>query len=582
MSKLKVEPALRPAALFLAAGVALTGIYFALPAGGVAGSVIYEGLGGLSALLIVWAVRRYRPPAAEAWILFALGNGCSVVGDILFDLQPNASSPSLGDGFYLASYPLLAAALLLLLFHAGGHHRIAAVADAGIATFAFVLFQWVFLMHPALRGGGSVGERAVAATYPAGDVVLLAGFAGFFVSPAWRKRSFWALVAAVLALVVGDEVYGLNPGAYSTGDAVDSTWMLSYVLFGVAALLPSMRELAQPRRSAGPRVSRSRIALLAAALLVPPAILLAQWAREKPLEVPAVFSAAVLIGLLVVWRLAGIMRALERLRTRERAARAEAVAAHEQLAEQNERLREADQLKDEFVALISHDLRTPLTSIIGYTELALEDGEAPLDPERRSYLEVVARSGERLLHIVDDLLFVARLQAGKQLELKPRRLDLAELAAQAVQEAQGRAQAKELTLTLIGSGPVPVEADKGRLFQLLDNLVANAIKFTPAGGSVEVAVERAGGGSVLEVRDTGIGLAPGEAERLFERFYRSSLAVEAQIPGTGLGLFIARAIAEAHGGQISAHGRAGGGTCFRVELPAPVGTTPENEQELVA
>jgi signal transduction histidine kinase len=104
------------------------------------------------------------------------------------------------------------------------------------------------------------------------------------------------------------------------------------------------------------------------------------------------------------------------------------------------------------------------------------------------------------------------------------------------------------------------------VFQLLDNLISNAIKFTPDGGTIEIKVA-SNGDAVLEVCDTGIGFTAAEAARVFERFYRTERAVERQVPGTGLGLFIAAAIADAHGGRISAHPRDGGGAVFRVELP---------------
>jgi signal transduction histidine kinase len=242
--------------------------------------------------------------------------------------------------------------------------------------------------------------------------------------------------------------------------------------------------------------------------------------------------------------------------------RADAEQAQRLLEAQNERLVEADRLKDEFVALISHDLRTPLTSIMGSVELSLAE---PLADETRSYLEVVARSSQRLLRLVDDLLFVARLQSGR-LEIMPSRLDLTEVARQAAQEARGRADAKDLELVVDTNGDVPVDADRGRIFQLFDNLISNAIKFTPDGGKVEIKVA-AGDTARLEVCDTGIGFTEAQAARVFERFYRTEDAVERQVPGTGLGLFIAHAITDAHGGTISAHPRDGGGAVFRVELP---------------
>jgi signal transduction histidine kinase len=413
------------------------------------------------------------------------------------------------------------------------------------------------------------------------DVVLLAGLAGFFVTAAWRTPAFLLLVASVVALLVSDEVYGVSSSSYRSGDWTDLGWLASYILWAAAALHPSMRELSQPRRRrSGIRVHSARVALLTAALLSAPFVLLVQDLRGAPLNVPAVVVAAAAISILVILRLRGILRALERLRDRERSARADAEQAQMLLALQNDQLVEADKLKDEFVALISHDLRTPLTSIIGYVELTLEDEGPPLDEERRSYLQVVSRSSERLLRLVDDLLFVARLQAGR-LVLERSELDLCLIAEQATEEARPRAEGKEITLEFSGGSPVTLYADKGRLFQLLDNLISNAIKFTPAGGHILVRTTADPEGAVLEVSDTGIGLGPGEAKLIFDRFFRSSRVVAQQVQGTGLGLFIARAIVEAHDGTIGVSSREGGGTVFRVELPTRV-ERPTPDQELVA
>jgi len=229
--------------------------------------------------------------------------------------------------------------------------------------------------------------------------------------------------------------------------------------------------------------------------------------------------------------------------------------------------READRLVDEFVALISHELRTPLTSIIGYLELTLDDGN--LTEEQRGYLDVVDHNADRLLRLVDDLLLVAQLEAG-QLEVRPRELDLATVARQAVAEAQPRAAENGITLTYDAEGAVLLEADKGRMFRILDNLLSNAIKFTPAGGDVQVSVSHADGVAWLEVADTGIGIAADDQERLFERFFRTSTAVERHFPGAGLGLYIAQAIVEAHGGSITVSSEPDEGTSFSVALPAAV------------
>ena len=250
------------------------------------------------------------------------------------------------------------------------------------------------------------------------------------------------------------------------------------------------------------------------------------------------------------------------------------------LAQKNEELVEADRLKDEFIALVSHDLRTPLTSIIGYVELALDDEGAPLDEERRRYIEVVARSSDRLLRLVDDLLLAARLQSGRFM-LNLDETDLESLAAETLDDIHARAQLKGVSLVLAADGPIRIECDRRRVLQLLDNLVSNAVKFTPEGGRVDVRVERTLTGAAVEVCDTGVGIGAGEEERIFERFYRSATAVSDQVPGTGLGLFIARAIAERHGGKLVARRRDGGGTMLRLELPERA-TATSPEPELVA
>jgi signal transduction histidine kinase len=236
------------------------------------------------------------------------------------------------------------------------------------------------------------------------------------------------------------------------------------------------------------------------------------------------------------------------------------------LGSQNERLLELDSLKDEFIALVSHELRTPLTSIRGYLELLLEGEAGELTQEQQQFLGVVERNAHRLLHLVGDLLFLAQLEAGK-LNLEVGAVDLAAVASESVETARPLAEEKDVSLTL-ATGPVPLMAgDRGRVAQLLDNLVSNAIKFTPEGGRVDVRLRGVDGDAVVEVRDTGFGIPADEQHRLFERFFRSSIASAQAIPGTGLGLAITKAIVEAHGGQIAVASQEGEGTTFKVTLP---------------
>ncbi len=256
----------------------------------------------------------------------------------------------------------------------------------------------------------------------------------------------------------------------------------------------------------------------------------------------------------------------ERLLAREQEARAAAEAAQRDLAAQNERLRELDRLKDEFIALVSHELRTPLTSIRGYTELLLDGEAGELGDDQRQFLGVVERNAHRLLHLVGDLLFLAQVEAGK-LVLDVGALDVAAVASESVETARPQAEAKGIALTLATSSVPLLAGDRARIAQLFDNLVSNAIKFTPEGGRVDVRVHTHRKRAVLEVRDSGIGIPADEREHLFERFYRTSTATEQAIQGTGLGLAISKAIAEAHDGRITVESEENVGTTFRVELP---------------
>jgi PAS domain S-box-containing protein len=264
---------------------------------------------------------------------------------------------------------------------------------------------------------------------------------------------------------------------------------------------------------------------------------------------------------------------LERLLEAERGARADAEGAHAELAAQNERLRELDRLKDEFVALVSHELRTPLTSIHGYLELVLEGEAGDLTDDQARFLGVVDRNAQRLQRLVGDLLFVAQVDAGR-LSLQHTRVNLSALAVECVEAATPTAGDKGIRLELSADEIPPVWADRARIGQLLDNLVSNALKFTPDGGRVEVKVSRRNGSALVEVVDTGMGIPEEEQEHLFERFFRTSGATSRAIQGTGLGLAITKAIAEGHGGSVMVESSEGAGTTFRVELPfTPV---PEN------
>jgi signal transduction histidine kinase len=230
--------------------------------------------------------------------------------------------------------------------------------------------------------------------------------------------------------------------------------------------------------------------------------------------------------------------------------------------------RELDRMRDAFVATVSHELRTPLTSISGFLEM-LQDEEAALGESGRTYLEVIRRSTSRLHQLVEELLLIAQIEA-RRVELESMRLDLAELASHSVEALRPVAAEGGVAIELVAAERAPVRGDARRLAQVIDNLITNAVKFTPSGGSINVSVEDGAGDVHLIVADTGIGIPTEEQWQVFSRFFRSSNATQGAIAGTGLGLAISRALVEQHEGTISLESEEGVGTRVTVTLPADV------------
>jgi PAS domain S-box-containing protein len=230
---------------------------------------------------------------------------------------------------------------------------------------------------------------------------------------------------------------------------------------------------------------------------------------------------------------------------------------------------EAQQMKDQIVANVSHELRTPLTAIDGWVQVLLGEEPGPLNADQRRFLGTVKRNSERLMRLVGDLLVAGQIEAGK-LSLEFGDVDVSELARETAELVASSAQAKQIVLAVQADEHAVVRGDRQRLGQLLTNLVNNAIKFTPEQGSVIVRITAQNETCRIAVRDTGIGIPPGEREHLFERFYRTSTATARGIKGTGLGLAISKAIAESHEGTLKLGDADGPGTEFVVELPLAI------------
>jgi signal transduction histidine kinase len=228
-----------------------------------------------------------------------------------------------------------------------------------------------------------------------------------------------------------------------------------------------------------------------------------------------------------------------------------------------ERLREVEQTKEEFFSHISHELRTPLTSVREATHLLLDRVSGPLEPKQVRLVEIVRLSSERLLRLVNHMLEMSRLRA-RVIPLERRPVDLDKLVSRAVDELRPQAQEQQVTVTRASSGAdFTVSADEDRLMRVVVNLLDNAIKFTPPGGAVAVALRDLGDDVAIGVEDTGLGIPADVLPRIFEP-YRQAHGARV---GSGLGLAIVKGLVAAHGGAVEVASEEGRGSRFEVRLP---------------
>lgn len=224
--------------------------------------------------------------------------------------------------------------------------------------------------------------------------------------------------------------------------------------------------------------------------------------------------------------------------------------------------------KEEVLTLVSHELRAPLTPIGTYAELLLEDERAlpEPDPARVRGLESIERNARRLRRLVDDLLLAAESSLGR-LSVRREPVDLSSIVRNSVVAAEPAAEERGVNLDSRVRGGLVAVGDEERLGQALDNLIGNALKFTPAGGRVRVELAAVGDAARVEVADTGGGVPAGEQTRLFERFYRADSSRRPAVHGLGIGLSVVRAVAEAHGGTATVRSTEGAGAEFTLEVP---------------
>jgi signal transduction histidine kinase/ActR/RegA family two-component response regulator len=246
------------------------------------------------------------------------------------------------------------------------------------------------------------------------------------------------------------------------------------------------------------------------------------------------------------------------------------------LEQRGAELEAASRHKSEFLASMSHELRTPLNAVIGFSEVLLERMFGDLNERQEDYLRDILSSGRHLLDLLNDILDLSKVEAGR-LELERSRFSVSDVVDYCVAMVRERAAAHRITLrSVVASDAGDIDADELRFKQVLLNLLSNAVKFTPDGGIVTVDAARTGPDITVAVSDTGVGIAPDDTDRIFESFQQGSRS-PARHEGTGLGLTLCRRIVELHGGRIWVQSEIGAGSTFRFSLPV---SAPEvvNEQ----
>jgi signal transduction histidine kinase len=568
-----------------AGGLTLAAIVAEVAGSGAAGwaanvSWTTAGVAALAGCLTVALAQPRGSRVRGTWLLFAAASGCWLVGALIRDVQ--------GTG--LLTMPVAVAwtgfAVLCIAAFARRVPRLYVfgvfMLDAIPVALLVVALAWASTPAPPHDG---LGYRLFPGLYVllAANAIQLTGLhraVRRLPVSIWLFSSGFVLMALAGLLWVPGALAGASPQTQWSAPL----WSLGLLALAAAGLMRSLRAsqallLPPAERQSGPHALPPAAAVLAMIILLPFA----------PSQDRLVLQAFLLVSAVALFCRVYLMRredlrlvaALVRSRQEAQQAAARAQAQQEQLAAQNERLRDLDQLKDEFVALVSHELRTPLTSIIGYLELLQDEERTRLGSDQRRYTDLMQRNAKRLLRLVGDLLFLARIQSGS-LHLEFGETDLIEVIENSIEETRPAAAAKRITLTLSARPLPPLRADGIRLAQLAANLLSNAVKFTPVEGSVAISVKSDGGTAVLTIADTGIGISADDQRHMFERFYRAPTVADRAIQGTGLGLTISKAIVEAHDGSIAVQSDPGRGTtvCVRIPLgPAGKAGVPAQQAE---
>lgn len=227
---------------------------------------------------------------------------------------------------------------------------------------------------------------------------------------------------------------------------------------------------------------------------------------------------------------------------------------------------QANRLKSEFLSNMSHELRSPLHTVIGFSELLTEESPGPLTETQKKFLGHIHRDSRHLLGLINDLLDLSKIEAGR-LDLQQERFSIDLVVEEVVSSINPRAHSKSLEILVQSSPSIEVFADGGRLKQILHNLLSNAVKFTPDGGRIEISAAVRESFAEISVIDSGVGIPDDQQQAIFDKFFQVQTSTKTGQEGTGLGLAITKRLVEQHGGKIWVRSEPGKGSCFTFTIP---------------
>lgn len=506
-------------------------------------------------VLVFWVAAARSTTRRTPLVLAALGMTCWAAGaaayNALMGSRGYIPSPAISDIGYLAFYVFIVAAFIALVTPATRKTILPVALEATIAALGTASVVLV-LVQPVLNAA-PVAERPLTIAYPLLDVALVAVTAGFASNPTLAAtRRVWWFVAGLSVFLATDLLYAVVAitGVYRAGALSDMGWPL-----GLALLAWWSLGFTQPPRSRVAPRSAPLLGIVAPVLSVAAAIGVLAYSSQHPVNLVSVVLATVTVALTAIPVLTR-QTLLSRL-----------IAGQDRVLSE---LRELDASKSEMMATLNHEMRTPLTSILGYLEVVRDGGGGTVPKEADEMLGAVEHSARRLHSIVDEMLVLTRLDS-HDLDTEMQPLDVSTVVNRVVEQLAPIAEGRQVDLRLELDADVPlVLGDDSRLGHAITTVAENAVKFTPSHGSVtiSVTVRKHLRPVVITVTDTGMGVPPEDLPHLFERFYRASNALQSAVSGSGLGLAIARGIVEMHGGRIRAISVLGEGTTMIITLPA--------------